>query len=169
MVGPESKILIVYLFYVTDHAQNVMLRESSNFKGALLLGKIKIPSRFENVRVDCVAAHYMLNGSSHSAALKCEDPYTANEIKLEQNWLLSFIQCANNWRDIVRAASRTILFIDILTFFVYFIEEILSRTVTVSYSWEYIASIHRFLSISVVSIYDRCANLRPREYRNIRN
>ena len=54
-----------------------------NVKEASLLIKIEIPSRFENVRIDRVAAPYMLNRSSHSAALKCEDPYTANEIHFE--------------------------------------------------------------------------------------
>ena len=54
-----------------------------NVKEASLLRKIKIPSRFENVRIDRVAAPYMLNGSPHSAALKCEDLFTANEIQLE--------------------------------------------------------------------------------------
>ena len=61
-----------------------MLTENrQNVKEASLLIKIEIPSRFENVRIDRVAAPYNLNGSSHSAALKCEDPYTANEIQLE--------------------------------------------------------------------------------------
>ena len=68
MVGSGSKIAIAYLFML------------QNIKGALLLRKIKIPSRFENVRIDSVAPPYMLNGSSHSATLKCEDPCTANEI-----------------------------------------------------------------------------------------
>ena len=54
-----------------------------NVKGASLLRKIRLPSRIENVRIDRVAAPYMLNVSSHSAALKCEDPYTANEFQLE--------------------------------------------------------------------------------------
>ena len=45
-----------------------------NVKGASILRKIKIQSRFENVRIDRVAAPYMLNESSHSAALKFEDP-----------------------------------------------------------------------------------------------
>ena len=54
-----------------------------NVKGALLLRKIKRPSRFENVRINSVAAPFMLNGSLHSATLKCGDPYTANEIHLE--------------------------------------------------------------------------------------
>ena len=64
-----------------------MLREiqykNADVKGASLLRKIKIPSRFENVRMDLVAAPYMLNGPPHYAALKCEDPFTANEIQLE--------------------------------------------------------------------------------------
>ena len=59
------------------------LENRQNVKGASLLIKIKIQSRFENVRIDRVAAPYMLNGSSHSAALKCEEPYTANEFQLE--------------------------------------------------------------------------------------
>ena len=42
-----------------------------NVKGASLLRKIRILSRFENVGI---AAPYKLNGSPHSAALKCEDP-----------------------------------------------------------------------------------------------
>ena len=71
MVGSGSKIAIAYLFML------------QNIKGALLLRKIKIPSRFENVRIDSVAAPYMLNGSPHSATLKCEDPYTGIEIQLE--------------------------------------------------------------------------------------
>ena len=54
-----------------------------NVKGTSLLKEIKILSRFENVRIDRVAAPYMLNGSPHSAALKGEDPLTANEIQLE--------------------------------------------------------------------------------------
>ena len=68
-------LLIMRKMQCSENRQNV--------KGASLLRKIKIPSRFENVRIDRVAAPYMLNGSSHSAALKCEDPYTANEIQLE--------------------------------------------------------------------------------------
>ena len=60
-----------------------MLRESKNDKEALYIGKIIIPSRFENVRINRVAAPHMLNGSTHFAALKCEDPYTANEGQLE--------------------------------------------------------------------------------------
>ena len=68
-------VLIMRKMQCTENRQNV--------KGTLLLRKIEIPSRFENVRIDRVAAPYMLNGSSHSAALKCEDPYTANEIQLE--------------------------------------------------------------------------------------
>ena len=44
---------------------------------------MKILSPFENVRIDRVAAPYMLNGSPPSAALKGEDPLTANEIQLE--------------------------------------------------------------------------------------
>ena len=54
-----------------------------NIKEVSLLRKIRISSRFENVRIGRVAAPYMLNGSSHSAALKCEDPFTANLIQLE--------------------------------------------------------------------------------------
>ena len=54
-----------------------------NVKRALLLRKTKIPSRFENVRIDCVAAPYILNGSPYFAALKCENPYTANEVQLK--------------------------------------------------------------------------------------
>ena len=53
-----------------------MSENRQNVKGALLLRKIKIPSRFENVGIDRVAAPYMLNGSPHSAALKCGAPYT---------------------------------------------------------------------------------------------
>ena len=51
-----------------------------NVKEASLLRKTKLPSRFENVRIDRVAAPYMLNGSPHSAALECEDLFIANEI-----------------------------------------------------------------------------------------
>ena len=49
-----------------------------NIKEPSLLRKIRIPSRFENVRIDRVATPHMLKGSLHSAALKCEDPFTAN-------------------------------------------------------------------------------------------
>ena len=71
MVGSGNKIAIAYL---------VMLQ---NIKGALLLRKIEIPSRFENIRIDSVAVPHMLNGSPHYATLKCEDPCTANQIQLE--------------------------------------------------------------------------------------
>ena len=83
MVGCGSKIVIAYLFILLIMRKMQCSENRQNVKGASLLRKIKIPSRFENVRIDRVAAPYMLNGSSHSAALKCEDPYTANEIQLE--------------------------------------------------------------------------------------
>ena len=101
---------------------------------------------------------YMLNESLHSAAL------IIPQIKFNLNrtgYSLKYIQCANNWRDKIKAASRTILSIDI---FIFVLEKILSRTITVSYFWGNISSIHRFLSILVVSIRGRCANLSPREY-----
>ena len=83
MVASGSKIAIAYLFMLLIMRKMQCSENRQNVKGASLLRKIKIPSRFENVRIDRVAAPYMLNGSSHSAALKCEDPYTANEIQLE--------------------------------------------------------------------------------------
>ena len=59
------------------------LENRQNVKGASILRKIKIQSRFENVKIDRVAAPYMLDGLSHSAAFKCEYPFTANEFQLE--------------------------------------------------------------------------------------
>ena len=83
MVASGSVIATAYLFMLLIVRKMQYSENRQNVKGASLLRKIKIPSRFENVRIDRVAAPYMLNGSSHSAALKCEDPYTANEIQLE--------------------------------------------------------------------------------------
>ena len=82
MVGSGSKIEIAYLFMLLIMRKMQCSENLRNVKRALLLRKIKIPSRLESVRIDRVAAPYMLNGSSYSAAL-CEDPYTANEIQLE--------------------------------------------------------------------------------------
>ena len=83
MVGSRSKIAIVYLFMLLVMRKMQCSENRQNVKRALLLRKIKIPSHFDSVRIDHVAAPYMLNGSPHSAALKCEDPLTANEIQLE--------------------------------------------------------------------------------------
>ena len=83
MVDSGSKIEIAYVFMLLIMRKMQCSENRQNVKRALLQRKIKIPSRFENVRIDRVAAPYMLNGSSHSAALKCEDPFTANEIQLE--------------------------------------------------------------------------------------
>ena len=80
MVASRSMIAIAYLFMLLIMRKMECSENRQNVKGASLLRKIKIPSRFENVRIDRVAAPYMLNGSPHSTALKCEDPYTANEI-----------------------------------------------------------------------------------------
>ena len=83
MVASRSMIAIAYLFMLLIMRKMECSENRQNVKGASLLRKIKIPSRFENVRIDRVAAPYMLNGSSHSAAFKCEDTYTANEIQFE--------------------------------------------------------------------------------------
>ena len=83
MVGSGSKIAIAYLFTLLIMCKMQSSENRQNVKRALLQRKIKIPSRFENVRIGHVVAPYMLNGSSHSAALKCEDPYTANKIQLK--------------------------------------------------------------------------------------
>ena len=85
MVASGSKIAIAYLFMLLIMRKIECSENRQNVKGASLLRKMKIQSHFENVRIDCVAAPYMLNGLSHSAALTCEDPYTANEIQLEKN------------------------------------------------------------------------------------
>ena len=78
MVGSESKIAIAYLFMLLIMRKMQCSENRQNVKGALLLRKIKIPSCFENIRIDRVAAPYMLNGSPHSEALKREDPYNSN-------------------------------------------------------------------------------------------
>ena len=83
MVATGSKITIASLFMLLIVCKMQCSENRQNVKGSSLLRKRKIPSRFENVRIDRVASPYMLNGSSHSAALKCKDPYTANEIQLE--------------------------------------------------------------------------------------
>ena len=86
MVGSESKIAIAYLFMLLIMRKMQCSDNHQNVKGALLLRKMKIPSPFENVRTDHVAAPCMINASPHSATLKWEDPHTANEIQLEYNW-----------------------------------------------------------------------------------
>ena len=68
MVAFGSKIAIAYLFMLLI-MRKVQCSENR---------QIRIPSRFESVRIDPVAAPYMLNGSPHSAALKCKDLFTAN-------------------------------------------------------------------------------------------
>ena len=78
MVAFGSKIAIAYLFMLLIIRKMQCSENRQNGKEASLLIKIEIPSRFENVRIDRVAAPYMLNGSPHSAALKCKDPFTAN-------------------------------------------------------------------------------------------
>ena len=78
MGGSGSNIAIAYLFLLLIIRKMQCSENRKNVKGALLLRKIKIPSRFENVIIDRVSAPYMLNGSLHSAALKREDPYTSN-------------------------------------------------------------------------------------------
>ena len=83
MFGSGSKIEIAYLFMLLIMRKMQCSENRQNVKEASLLRKTKIPSRFENARIDRVAAPYMLNGSPHSAALKCEDLFTANEIQLE--------------------------------------------------------------------------------------
>ena len=80
MVGSGIKIAIAYLFMLLIMRKMQYSENRQNVKGASLLRKIRILSRFENVGI---AAPYMLNGSPHSAALKCEDLFTANEIQLE--------------------------------------------------------------------------------------
>ena len=84
MVCSESKIAIAYLFMLLIMCKMQSSENRQNVKRALLQRQVKIPSRFENVKIDRVAAPYMLNGSSHFAAFRCEeDPYTANEFQLE--------------------------------------------------------------------------------------
>ena len=60
MAGFGSEIAIAYLLLIMRKMQCSEKRQ--NVKGALHLGKIKIYSRFINVRIDRVAAPYMLNG-----------------------------------------------------------------------------------------------------------
>ena len=83
MVASRSMIAIAYLFMLLIMRKMECSENRQNVKGASLLRKIKIASRFENVRIDRVAAPYMLNRSPHSAALESEDPFTANEIQFE--------------------------------------------------------------------------------------
>ena len=78
MIGYGSKIAIAYLFMLLIMHRMRCSENRQNVKGALPLRKMKIPSRFKNVRIDRVAAPYMLNGSPHSEALKREDPYNSN-------------------------------------------------------------------------------------------
>ena len=66
MVGFGSEIAIAYLLLIMRKMQCSENRQ--NVKGASLLREMKIPSRFENVRMDRVAAPYMLNGSPHRLA-----------------------------------------------------------------------------------------------------
>ena len=69
MVGSGIKIAIAYLFMLLIMRKIQCSESRQNVKGASLLKKIILPSRFENVRNDLVAAPYMLNGSPNSAAL----------------------------------------------------------------------------------------------------
>ena len=78
MVGFGSKIAIAYSSMSLIMRKMQCSENRQNVKGALSLRKMKIPSRFKNVRIDRVAAPYMLNGSPHSEALKREDPYNSN-------------------------------------------------------------------------------------------
>ena len=75
-----SKTAIAYLFMLLIMRKMQCSKNLQKVKGASLLRKIEISSHFVNVRFDRVAAPYMLNGSYHSAAVKCDDPYTTNEI-----------------------------------------------------------------------------------------
>ena len=79
MVGSGIKIAIAYLFMLLIMRKMQYSENCQNVKGASLLRKIKLLSRFKNVGI---AAPYMLDGTPDSAALKCEDPYTANDIQL---------------------------------------------------------------------------------------
>ena len=63
MVGFEIKIAIAYLFMLLIMHKMQCSENRQNVIGASLLRKIEIPSRFENVRIDRVAAPYMLNRS----------------------------------------------------------------------------------------------------------
>ena len=83
MVGSGSKIAIAYLFMLLIMRKMQWSENRQNVKEVLLLRKMKIPSRFGNVEIDSVVVPYVLNWSPQSANLKCEDPYTANEIQLE--------------------------------------------------------------------------------------
>ena len=80
MFGSGIKIAIVYLFILLIMWKMQYSENRQNMKGASLLRKIRILSCFENLGI---AAPYMLNGSPHFAALKCEDLFTANEIQFE--------------------------------------------------------------------------------------
>ena len=69
MVGSGSKITIAYLFMLLIMRKMQCPENRQNVKEALFLKKNENTVSFENVRVDCVAAPYMLNGSLYSATL----------------------------------------------------------------------------------------------------
>ena len=80
MVGSEIMIAFAYLFMLLMMCKMQCLENRQNDKGAWLLRKMKILSRFESLRIDRVAAPKWITSL---AALKCEDSFTANEIHLE--------------------------------------------------------------------------------------
>ena len=85
MAGSGNKISVAYLFMLLILRKMQCSENRQNIKEPSLLRKTKIPSRFVNVRIDRVVTPHMLNESLHSAALKCEDPFTANQIQFELN------------------------------------------------------------------------------------